>query len=75
MPWRIRVINIERVEGYSVPTDEELVDQQIEQLVCETCRCYDHCFMGNCIAYEEERQRTETRQKNTDHVRDENGAR
>lgn len=27
---------IEKIESYEVPTDEELVDQQIDRLVCET---------------------------------------
>lgn len=47
---------IKRIDSYDVPTDEELIDQQIEQLVCETCRYYYHCFMGNCIANEQERK-------------------
>ncbi len=50
-------VDIHKVKGYKVPTDEELVDQQIDRLVCETCRYYDHCFMGNCIANEAERKK------------------
>lgn len=50
-------VDIHKVKGYKVPTDEELIDQQIDRLVCETCRYYDHCFMGNCIANEVEREK------------------
>ena len=49
--------NVHKIDGYEVPTDEDLVNQQIDQLVCETCRYYDHCFMGNCIANEDERRK------------------
>ena len=52
---------IKKLDDYAVPTDEDLVNQQIEQLVCETCRYYDHCYMGMCIANpDERRERTET---------------
>ena len=47
--------DIKKVEDYHVPTDEELVDQQIKQLVCETCRYYDHCY-AMCIGNEKEIQ-------------------
>lgn len=47
---------ITRIDSYSIPTDEQLIDQQINQLVCETCKYYDNCFMGNCIANEQERK-------------------
>ncbi|WP_456063803.1 hypothetical protein [Clostridium sp.] len=48
--------NIEKIEPYEVPTDEQLIDQQINQLVCETCRYFDHCYLGMCVANEEERK-------------------
>lgn len=47
---------IQKIDSYEVPTDEQLIDQQINQLVCETCRYYDHCFMESCIANEQERK-------------------
>ena len=52
--------DIEKVKDYHVPTDEELVDQQIKQLVCETCKFHDQCFLGMCIGNVEEiKNRTE----------------
>ena len=50
--------NIEKIDSYEVPTDEQLIDQQIEQLVCETCRYFDHCYFGMCVTNEEERFET-----------------
>jgi hypothetical protein len=47
---------IKKIESYEVPTDEELIDQQINQLVCETCMFRDHCSLGNCIADSQERK-------------------
>lgn len=43
---------IRKVESYHVPTDEELVNQQIEQLVCETCRYEKHCYFRECLMNE-----------------------
>lgn len=47
--------SVSKCGSYEVPTDEQLVQQQIEQLVCETCHFHDHCFMGMCVANEQER--------------------
>jgi len=38
--------SIKKVDSYRVPTDEELTEQSIRQLVCETCIFHDHCYMG-----------------------------
>lgn len=44
-PEDIRVI-----QSYEIPTDEDLINQQIDQLICETCLFTNHCYMGNCVA-------------------------
>mgnify|MGYP004455926661 CR=1 FL=1 len=49
--------DIEKIADYEIPSDEDLVNQQIEQLVCETCMFHDHCFMGDCIANKKWRQK------------------
>lgn len=49
--------DIKKIDAYQVPTDQDLVDQQIRQLVCETCRYYDQCFLGNCVADPDEVQK------------------
>lgn len=51
---------IEIIEPYEIPTDEELINQQIEQLVCETCLYTNNCYMGMCIANEKQRKETIT---------------
>lgn len=38
---------VEKMSDYSVPTDEELVDQQVRQLAYETSRYYDHLTLNN----------------------------
>lgn len=57
---------IRKTDAYMVPTDEELIEQQINQLVCETCRYYPHCSMGICIANEQERRERFETLKNFD---------
>ena len=37
------------IDGYELPTDEELFLQEIDMLICETCLFADHCN-GFCIA-------------------------
>lgn len=47
---------IEIIQSYEIPTDEDLINQQIDQLVCETCLFTNHCYMGMCIADEKDRE-------------------
>ena len=52
--------DVQKIGAYDVPTDDDLIEQQIEELVCETCKYYDQCYLGNCIADEREvRERIE----------------
>ena len=41
---------IEKIEAYDLPTDEELLRQEIGELVCETCMYTEHCYRDHCIA-------------------------
>lgn len=50
------ISDIRKIESYEVPTEEELVDQQISQLVCETCLYHDQCSGVSCIANMNERK-------------------
>ena len=45
-------VNINKVEFYTLPTDDALIDQ----LICETCRYEEQCFMGMCLMNEKERK-------------------
>lgn len=40
--------NIE-VSRYRQPTERELLFQEIDKIVCETCLYADHCYFGNCL--------------------------
>lgn len=43
-------INIRRIDRYSLPTDDELLDQVLDAIVCETCPLSDVCDGQNCMA-------------------------
>lgn len=49
---------IELVSDYEIPTNEDLINQQIEELVCETCLFRNHCYRSICVANTETRQET-----------------
>lgn len=44
---------IKQIESYQIPSDDELLLQSVDQLVCEACMFNKHCYMGMCIASEE----------------------
>ena len=44
---------IERVPGYEVPSDDDLLRQSIDQMICEVCMFNEHCYLGMCIANKE----------------------
>ena len=41
--------NIKQVEAYELPTDEELLKQEINQMVCETCYLGEYCNGVSCM--------------------------
>ena len=41
---------IKKVNSYELPSDDDLLKQEINQLVCEVCFLNEHCSMGMCIA-------------------------
>lgn len=47
---------IEKIEPYELPSDEKLLEQKIDALICETCLFREHCY-GFCIANEDEKKR------------------
>lgn len=42
--------NIQKIDNYILPTDEELRLQAVDELICEVCMVNEHCYMGMCIA-------------------------
>ena len=47
---------ISKVPEYEQPSDEDMVMQAIDQIICEVCLFRDHCYMGMCIANQEWRE-------------------
>lgn len=49
---------IKIIEAYKIPSDDDLLMDSIDRLVCESCMFNEHCYMGMCIANEEWRENT-----------------
>ena len=50
-----------KTSSYKIPSDDEIINQQLEQLVCETCMYHDHCYFNFCMDNEfEKKERFET---------------
>ena len=41
--------DISKIETYELPTDEELADQSINMIICETCYLGEQCNRGICL--------------------------
>ena len=52
--------NISRIEPDELPSEEEMIIQAIDQIICEICIYNEHCYMGNCIASKEWREEMRT---------------
>lgn len=48
--------NIIQIDNYELPTDDEMIMQYVDQVVCEVCLFNEHCYMGMCIANQEWRE-------------------
>lgn len=51
------ISDVEFVDNYHIPTKDELIDEQIQNLVCEVCIFNENCCGGMCIANQEERKK------------------
>lgn len=53
--------NIEQIEEYRIPSDDDLLKQWIDKMICDhLCMYHDHCYKDMCIA--NDAWRNETRQ-------------
>lgn len=48
--------DISKGADYELPSDEDMVMQAIDQIICEVCLFREHCYMGMCIANQEWRE-------------------
>lgn len=58
-------MDIVKISPYDIPTEDQLIEQEISRLVCETCMYGEQCY-GFCIANEEERRKQFNTLKNFD---------
>ena len=46
--------SVKKIEKYQLPTDDELLDQTLNQIICESCYLYDSCSRINCVRHPSE---------------------
>lgn len=49
--------NITKVEAYDLPSEDDMIMQAVDQMICEVCWFNEHCYMELCIANEEWREK------------------
>lgn len=47
---------VEKIDSYKLPTDDDLLLQSIDRLICEVCMYADHCYGDPCLASPEWRE-------------------
>ena len=47
---------LKRLNLMSCLSDDDMLMQAIDQMICEVCMFNEHCYMGMCIANEEWRE-------------------
>ena len=48
--------DITQIETYELPSDDDMIMQAVDQMICEVCMFNEHCYMGMCIANKEWRE-------------------
>ncbi len=48
--------NIKQIEEYQLPTDDYLILQGIDSIICESCMLYDSCNKNICLMNPKEKQ-------------------
>lgn len=49
--------DIKKIKGYELPSDDDLIRQEVEQMICETCFLSEQCSRAVCIRNPKERKR------------------
>ena len=42
--------HIIQIESYELPSDDDMIMQAVDQMICEVCMFNEHCYMEMCIA-------------------------
>ena len=61
---------IKRVPTYQLPTDEQILEQSIDMIVCEMCYLNEHCNRGMCMRPKNEIKQLKKSMKNLSMKRD-----
>ncbi len=48
--------SIKKIESYELPSDRELMLQDIDMIICESCFLYDNCNRVNCMMNSKQRK-------------------
>ena len=48
--------NVKKIEPYELPSDDDLIMQEIDGIICESCYLYDNCSRTVCIRNPKERK-------------------
>lgn len=40
--------DIKKIESYELPSDDDMLMQAVDQMICEVCMFNEHCYMGMC---------------------------
>ncbi len=40
---------IKQIDSYQLPSDDDIIRQSINQILCETCYLSEHCYKANCL--------------------------
>lgn len=54
---------VKRIPPYALPTDEQLADQSISMIICETCYMSEQCTRGFCLRPQKEINRLKRQMK------------
>ena len=47
---------IKQIDSYQLPSDDDIIRQSINQILCEICHLSEHCNRANCLRNPEELQ-------------------
>lgn len=53
-------VGIKKIAAYGLPSDDDLIKQALDQIICETCFFSDQCNKSFCMRNPKERKRLKT---------------